>query len=80
MKSVNLADAKSHLSALVTLAETGEPVEIKRRGKTVARITGVAQPRRPIDLAVLRALTDRMPMQSEDAGTFVRAMRDGDRY
>ena len=80
MKSVNLADAKAHLSALVTLDEAGEPVEITRRGKPVARLIAVPIPRKPIDVAALRALTDRMPLQTEDAGTFIRAMRDGDRY
>lgn len=80
MKSVSLADAKAHLSALVALAEAGESVEITRRGVPVAQIVGAVRPRKPIDFAAIRARTDRMTLQTEDAGTFVRRMRDEDRY
>ena len=80
MKQVSLAHAKAHLSELVERAAAGEPVCITRRGKPVAQITGVATPRKPIDVAALRALTDAMPMQQESAGEFIRRMRDEDRY
>ncbi len=80
MESVNLADAKAHRSALVTRAAAGEPAQITRRGRPVARITVVPTPRKPIDAAELRAVTSRMPTQEQDAGTFVRAMRDAERY
>lgn len=80
MKTVNLADAKARLSELVERAEAGETVRITRRGKPVAQITSVKRPRKPIDFAALRALTDAMPSQKESAGEFVRKMRDTDRY
>ena len=80
MNTVNLADAKAHLSELVTQAASGETVCITRRGKPVARLTAVQPPRRPVDVAALRTLTDSMPAQHESGGDFVRAMRDGDRY
>jgi len=80
MKTVNLADAKAHLSELVERARTGETVRITRRGKPVAQITGIQSPRKPIDFAALKALTDRMPMQKESAGDFIRRMRDTDRH
>lgn len=80
MNTVNLADAKAHLSELVTQAASGETVCITRRGKPVARLTAVQPPRRPVDVAALRTLTDSMPAQRESGGDFVRAMRDGDRY
>ena len=80
MNSVNLAEAKAHLSKLVAQAESGETVCITRRGKPVARLSGAGVPRRPILLAELRALTDAMPAQAEEAGDFVRRMRDEDRY
>jgi prevent-host-death family protein len=80
MESVNLADAKARLSALVDKAAAGETVRIIRRGKPVAQITGIGEPRKPVDPAALRAVTDRMPPQHQDAGTFVRAMRDDERY
>jgi len=80
VKQVSLAHAKAHLSELVERAAAGEPVCITRRGKPVAQITGVATPRKPIDVTALRALTDAMPMQQESAGEFIRRMRDEDRY
>jgi prevent-host-death family protein len=80
MKTVNLAQAKAHLSELVERAAAGEPVCITRRGKPVAQITAAATPRKPIDIAALRAQTDRMPLQPESAGDFIRRMRDEDRY
>jgi prevent-host-death family protein len=80
MKMVNLAHAKAHLSELVEEAASGETICITRRGKPIAQISAIARPRKPIDIAALRALTETMPMQPESAGEFVRRMRDEDRY
>jgi prevent-host-death family protein len=80
MRTVSIAEAKAHLSKLVEQAEAGDPVCITRRGKPVAQIIAVERKRKPIDVEALRALTDKMPMQSESAGDFVRRMRDTDRY
>ncbi|MGF7207929.1 prevent-host-death family protein [Skermanella aerolata] len=80
MNTVNLADAKAHLSELVSRAASGEAVCITRRGKPVTKLTAVQAPRRPIDLAALRTLTYSMPIQTETAGEFIRRMRDGERY
>jgi prevent-host-death family protein len=80
MRSVSLADAKAHLSKLVERAVAGETVRITRRGKPVAEITAVKTPRNRINLSMLRALTDTMPVQQERARDFVRRMRDQDRY
>jgi antitoxin (DNA-binding transcriptional repressor) of toxin-antitoxin stability system len=80
MEIVKLADAKARLSELVDRAAAGETVRITRRGKPIAQIARVQAPQRPIDFAALKALTDRMPMQKESAGDFVRRMRDKERY
>jgi prevent-host-death family protein len=80
VKRVSLADAKAHLSQLVEEATAGETVCITRRGKAVAQITAVDTPRKRIDVAALRAMTDAMPMQPETARDFIRRMRDEDRY
>ena len=80
MGAINLADAKTHLSKLVDRVEAGGSIDIIRRGKPVARLTAVARPRKPIDAALLQALTATMPAQSQGAADLVRAMRDGDRY
>jgi prevent-host-death family protein len=80
MKTVTLAHAKAHLSELVERAAAGEPVCITRHGKPMAQLSAVARPRKPVDVAALRALTDKMPMQQESAADFVRRMRDEGRY
>jgi prevent-host-death family protein len=80
MESVNLADAKAHLSELVERAAAGDIVRITRRGKPVAQITAIKAARKRIDPSALRALTDAMPVQPEPARDLVRRMRDQDRY
>ena len=79
MKTVSVADAKAHLSELVEEAAAGNPVCITRRGKPVARIIAADVPRKRIDVAALRAMTDAMPVQSECARDFIRRIRDEDR-
>jgi prevent-host-death family protein len=80
MDSITLADAKAHLSELVDRVEAGDTIDITRRGKPVARLTSVAKSRKPIDMAMLQALTGAMPPSAQDAVDLVRSMRDGDRY
>jgi prevent-host-death family protein len=80
MDTINLADAKAHLSELVDRVEAGDSIDITRRGKPVARLTAVAKPRKAIDVALLQSLTTTMPPQTESAADLVRAMRDDDRY
>jgi prevent-host-death family protein len=80
MTSVNLADAKAHLSEWVARAEAGETVIITRRGKPAARLAPAERTLEPVDIDKLKALTDSMPMQPLSAGDFVREMRDADRY
>src|SRR5260370_5940682 len=77
---ISLADAKAHLSELVERAAAGEAVCITRRGKPIAQITAVDSPRKRVDVAALRAMTDAMPVQPETARDFIRRMRDEDRY
>ena len=80
MIRVSLAEAKAQLSELVECAAAGEAVCITRPGKGVAQITSVDVPRKPIDAAALRAMTEAMPAQPETAGDFTRRMRDEDRF
>ncbi|MFV3128884.1 type II toxin-antitoxin system Phd/YefM family antitoxin [Niveispirillum sp. KHB5.9] len=80
MDTISLADAKAHLSELVDRVEAGASIDITRRGKPVARLTAVAEPRKPIDADLLQSLTAAMPAQAVSAGDLVRSMRDGDRY
>jgi prevent-host-death family protein len=78
MDSVNLADAKAHLSEVVERAAAGEPVRITRRGRPIAQITAITTPRKCIDLSALRMMTGAMPLQQQSASAFVRRMRDED--
>ena len=80
MSTINLADAKAHLSELVDRVEAGDSIEITRRGKPVARLTTVATPRKRVDAAQLRSLTASMPLQTQTAADLVRSMLDGDRF
>lgn len=80
MSTINLADAKAHLSELIDRVEAGDSIEITRRGKPVARLTTVETPRKAIDAALLRSLTASMPPQTQTAADLVRSMRDGDRF
>ena len=80
MRTVNLADAKARLSELVEEAAAGETICITRRGKPVAQLVAITRPRKPVDTAALRALTERMTPQKESAGDFMRRLRDTDRY
>lgn len=76
MDSYNLADAKANFSDLVGRAEAGEEIEIKRRGRPVARIVPIEKPRKSIDYDALKALTDRMKPSKVSSVEILREMRD----
>lgn len=80
MTTISLAEAKAKLSELVERAAAGETVEITKRGKPVARLVAPNAKRRPIKASDLRAITEKMTMQKESAGDFMRWLRDTDRY
>ncbi|RJG45403.1 type II toxin-antitoxin system prevent-host-death family antitoxin [Mesorhizobium sp. DCY119] len=80
MSTVNLADAKAHLSELIGRVAEGDTVRITRRGKPIAQLSSVKKTLQPIDLAALKSITDQMPAQRQSAGEFMRDVRDGDRY
>jgi prevent-host-death family protein len=79
-RTVSVAEAKSHLSELIAAVEAGDEVVITKRGVPVATIVPRPRPKKKIDLEWLRGRTQDMPMQPEDSGTFMRRVRDSDRY
>lgn len=79
-ETVALRDAKAHLSELSEQAATGRDVVISKHGHPVARLTGVDEPRKPVDAGRLQELTSTLPEQSEDAGFWMRQMRENARY
>jgi prevent-host-death family protein len=72
--AVNLADAKAHLSELVSKAERGVETIITRRGKPVAKLVPVAAPKK-----ALRSLSDfraRLPKARTSTVALLRELRD----
>jgi prevent-host-death family protein len=49
MKTVNMHEAKTHLSRLVDLAEKGEPFIIAKAGRPIVRVTAItAEESKPV--------------------------------
>lgn len=77
MVTVNLAQAKAHLSELLDKVEGGEEVVITRHGRPIAHISPVARPKRPVrSLADFRA---KMPAWRKSSTTLLREARDEER-
>jgi prevent-host-death family protein len=68
MDGVTLAEAKAHLSKLLSRAAASESIEIIRRGKIVARLVPAKAPRTPLNAVALRTIAGAMPVQTETAG------------
>lgn len=76
MKTANVADAKSHFSALLAEVEAGGEVVITRHGKPVARLVPERANVPPVfDLAALRAFVQAEPCRE---GLSVADMRGQD--
>lgn len=80
METLPLADVKARFSELVRRVEKGESISITSRGRPVAKLVPNTPPRKPVDIAALERLAASLPPQDEDAGTFMRRMRDDYRY
>jgi prevent-host-death family protein len=74
MVTVNLAQAKAHLSELLDKVESGEDVVITRHGKPVAHLSALSPPKRPLrPLAAFRAT---MPRWRRSSAALLREVRD----
>lgn len=82
MRTLTVAAAKAHLSAVLSDVEAGQEVVITRRGLAIARI--VPEPAAApadFDLAELFAFVDSQPMHAGPAaGELLRSMRNEARY
>lgn len=76
MVTVNLVQAKAHLSDLLDKVEAGEEVIITRHGRAVAHIHPVAPPKHPLRLDDLAAFRATMPHLREPSAELLRAARD----
>jgi len=76
-RTVSIAEAKARLSELIA---SGEEIVVTKRGVPVATLSPLPAPKKKLDLGWLREMTKDMPYQEEDSGTFMRRVRDTDRY
>jgi prevent-host-death family protein len=76
MITVNLAQAKAHLSELLDKVEAGEEVIVTRRGHPVAHIRPAARPRKPLRLRKLAAFRAAMPSLRRPSAELLREARD----
>jgi len=74
MAAVNLAEAKAHLSELVSKAESGEETIITRRGQPVARLVPIATPKKA--LRSLSAFRATLPKARKTSAELIRELRD----
>ncbi|NEJ73135.1 type II toxin-antitoxin system prevent-host-death family antitoxin [Rhizobium phaseoli] len=82
MMRVDLEEAEVRLSELLGRVEAGETFEILRHGKPVAQLVPMKTSVKAIDIERLKTLTASMqpPDEPVDSATFIRGMRDTDRY
>jgi prevent-host-death family protein len=83
MSTHSIGDAKKRLPELIDRALTGESVIITRRGRPVAELRPISQPKRAhkVTAAALDWLAERRvrpERATENAGAFVSRMRDED--
>ena len=76
MITINLVQAKAHLSELLDKVEAGEEVIITRHGRAVAHIHAVARPRQPLRVDDLAAFRAKMPRLRGPSADLLREARD----
>ncbi|KAI5916286.1 type II toxin-antitoxin system Phd/YefM family antitoxin [Thauera sp. 2A1] len=80
MQAMSVADAKAHLSELLSQVESGDEVVITRRGRPIARLVperAAAIAGAPFDFEALKQFVDSQPDSTQDT---VRAMRESDAW
>jgi prevent-host-death family protein len=76
MVTVNVAQAKAHLSELLNKVEAGEDVVITRRGRVVAHIVPSFHPEKPLPLEELAAFRATMKRARRSSAKLLRELRD----
>jgi prevent-host-death family protein len=74
--TVNLAQAKAHLSELLDKVEAGEEIVVTRHGRPVARILAASPPKQPLPLDDLAAFRATMPRLRKTGAKLLREARD----
>lgn len=78
MRTVNLAEAKAHLSELLNSVEAGEEIVITRHGRAVARVSPPEKQKQSLPLERLAALRNTVSAWSEPSAQRVRQLRDAE--
>jgi prevent-host-death family protein len=76
MVTVNLAQAKAHLSELLDKVEAGEEVVVTRRGRAVAHIVPASRQKHPLRLDDLAGFRATMPHLRRPSAELLRETRD----
>jgi prevent-host-death family protein len=76
MVTVNLVQAKAHLSELLDKVEAGEEVVITRHGRAVAHMQPVSHPKKSLRLDDLAAFRATMPGLRGLSAELLRERRD----
>ena len=74
MSAVNLAEAKAHLSELVSKAQNGEETIITRHGQPVARLVPASLPKKT--LRSLASFRGTLPKARKSTAALLRKLRD----
>ena len=74
MGAINLAEAKAHLSELVSKAQNGEETIIMRRGEPVAKLVPVVTPKKT--LRSLSAFRATLPKARKSSAELIRKLRN----
>ena len=78
MRTVSLAEAKTHLSELLNSVEAGEEIAITRHGRAMARVSPPEKPKQSIPLKRLAALRETVPAWTESSANRVIQLRDSE--
>ena len=77
MRTVSLAEAKTHFSELVTQVAGGEEVVITRHGQPIVRLCGVEKTK--IQLASRARFRAQLPRLEQPSATLIRSLREEER-
>ena len=76
MLTVSLEKAEARLSELLDKVETGEKIVIIRRGKAIAHLSPIADPKRPLPLRGLAEFRATAPRLRRPSAALLREIRN----
>jgi prevent-host-death family protein len=78
VRTVSLAEAKTHLSELLNSVEAGEEIVITRHGRAVARVSPPEKPKQAMPLKRLAAFRETVPPWTEPSANRIGQLRDAE--